>query len=43
LLGRCDAFIPMNIDLGATKRSYDELIRNYETEAEQRSTSANND
>ncbi|WP_204340928.1 hypothetical protein, partial [Rhizobium ruizarguesonis] len=30
LLGRCDAFIPMNIDLEATKRTYDAIVSNYE-------------
>ncbi|MGO8448722.1 methylamine utilization protein MauJ [Rhizobium ruizarguesonis] len=43
LLGRCDAFIPMNINLDATERTYDALINNYENEAELRSTSGKND
>ncbi|MCW1410040.1 hypothetical protein OLZ32_17415 [Rhizobium sp. 1AS11] len=39
LLGKCDAFIPLNVDLEATKRAYDSIIRNYENLAEVRSKS----
>ncbi|KAF5882543.1 hypothetical protein, partial [Rhizobium sp. PEPV16] len=41
LLGKCDAFIPLNVDLEATKRAYDSIIRNYENLAEVRSKSGN--
>jgi len=39
LLGRCNAFIPTNIDLGATKKAYDEQIRGLQAKADLRSIS----
>lgn len=39
LLGRCDAFIPLNIDLQATKEAYDAIVSNYEILAEGQSKS----
>ena len=36
LLGRCDMFIPVNADLGATKEGLDKTIARWEAEAERR-------
>ena len=36
LLGRCDAFIPTNIDFVGTMRSYEKIINQYNEEAERR-------
>jgi hypothetical protein len=40
LLGRCDAFLPMNVDMGATHRNYQQLISRIEAEADQRAAAA---
>ena len=36
LLGRCEHYIPTNIDMDATCRNYGEIIKKFETQADER-------
>jgi len=43
LLGRCDAFLPVNVDMQATHRNFQENIRRIEAEADRRAIDATTD